>query len=419
MKKLPARFLVESALIAAAYAALTLAVSPIAYLGTQFRISEALTILPAFTPAAIPGLTVGCFLANLGSPLGPVDWIFGSLATFLAAMSSYWLRRYCFKGVPLLSVFPPIFWNALIVGLELTLLTDGVTFLPMALSVGFGELVICVVLGIPLMIGLGRTPLAGELGKTIRVSGKNKKTGMINMKKTIGVLFADVMEYTPFIKHFSSKIVDRSVKRGNESVLVHLENGGRVLDICAVKCGIGKVNASSAAAFLIGEDQAELILNAGLSGAVKGVSREEIVLGNSYVEVDFDLTPLGFQPGAKPEQDFVYTADSRLLSLASSLIGEFKQGRFGCGDAFLSDPVKKAYYADTFEICAMDMESAAIASVCKKADVPFLSLRKMSDDADGSALDDYHEMNQRAETALSEVLDLLFDKILSDDSYWK
>ena len=79
------RHLTEAALIAAMYAALTFAIAPLAYGEVQFRVSEALTILPVFTPAAIPGLTVGCLLANLlgllsgANPAGTLDMVFGTL----------------------------------------------------------------------------------------------------------------------------------------------------------------------------------------------------------------------------------------------------------------------------------------------------------------------------------------------------
>lgn len=96
------RYLVQAAVIAAIYAVLTLLASSLnlAYGPVQFRISEFLTVLPMFTPAAIPGLTLGCFLANLASPFGPVDWIFGSVATLLAAVVSYLLRNVRIKDIP-------------------------------------------------------------------------------------------------------------------------------------------------------------------------------------------------------------------------------------------------------------------------------------------------------------------------------
>ena len=84
------RFLALGAVIAALYAVLTYVAAAVnlAYGPVQFRFSEALTVLPVFTPAAIPGLTLGCVIANLGSPLGVVDWVFGPLATLLAALAT-------------------------------------------------------------------------------------------------------------------------------------------------------------------------------------------------------------------------------------------------------------------------------------------------------------------------------------------
>ena len=87
MKNSRTMFVVTSALIAAIYAGFTYfsAIWGLAYGPVQFRISEALTILPILTPAAVPGLIVGCFIGNLGSPYGIVDILCGTLATALAA----------------------------------------------------------------------------------------------------------------------------------------------------------------------------------------------------------------------------------------------------------------------------------------------------------------------------------------------
>ena len=120
------RYLVQAAVIAAIYAVLTLLASSLnlAYGPVQFRISEFLTVLPMFTPAAIPGLTLGCFLANLASPFGPVDWIFGSVATLLAAVVSYLLRNVRIKDIPFLVPMAPVLFNALVVGVELACFSD-------------------------------------------------------------------------------------------------------------------------------------------------------------------------------------------------------------------------------------------------------------------------------------------------------
>ena len=117
-QSLKVRRLVEAAMIAAIYTVLTYAAAALnlAYQGVQFRFSEALTILPVFTPSAIPGLAIGCFLSNLGSPMGIIDWISGTSATLLAAVLTRLLRNLTVKGLPVLAPFPPVLTNAVIVG---------------------------------------------------------------------------------------------------------------------------------------------------------------------------------------------------------------------------------------------------------------------------------------------------------------
>ena len=165
------RFIAVSAVVAAMYAGLTYLAAAVnlAYGPVQFRFSEALTVLPEFTPAAVPGLALGCFIANLTSPFGVVDWVFGTLASFVAAVGTLALSKVRFKGVPWLAPLPPVIANAVIVGLELCCFSDAGVFswgnaslggfLAGAASVGLGELVVCYALGVPLMIAIEKTGL--------------------------------------------------------------------------------------------------------------------------------------------------------------------------------------------------------------------------------------------------------------------
>ena len=143
------------AVIAAIYAALTVVLAPISYGNWQFRISEALTILPVFSPASVAGLTVGCIVSNgvgfsVGANIaGPWDILFGSLATLLAAVSTRMLRNIKFFGIPFLALLPPVVFNALIVGGEISV-AYSLPYWVVALEVGFGQLVVCYALGIPL-----------------------------------------------------------------------------------------------------------------------------------------------------------------------------------------------------------------------------------------------------------------------------
>ena len=138
-------FITQAAMIAAIYVVLTMFVSALnlASGAIQIRISEALTVLPAFTSAAIPGLFVGCLISNLMSGCLPLDVVFGSLATLLGACGSFLLRKWKW-AVPV----PPILSNVLIVPLILTYvyhIPGGIPYF--MVTVGIGQIISCGVLG--------------------------------------------------------------------------------------------------------------------------------------------------------------------------------------------------------------------------------------------------------------------------------
>ncbi len=153
--------LVVGAVIAALYVALTYAQEALfpttATMAVQFRLSEALTVLALFTPAAIPGLTVGCFIANF-TAMGalPVDVVLGSFASFLACFFMYKLRKICFKGIPILSLLMPALFNGVIIGLEIEIFfIEGsfhfLSFLMQSGLVALGELAVLFTVGLLLV----------------------------------------------------------------------------------------------------------------------------------------------------------------------------------------------------------------------------------------------------------------------------
>ncbi len=142
-----ARFIAEAGIIAALYFVLTI-INPFSYGQLQVRISEALCVLPFFTPAAIPGLFAGCLLANLaGTPLGPYDIIFGSLATLAAALIARIIKNKWL--LPLPAVVINAFVVAGILNHYLNLL-----YWESVLWVAIGQVIACYVLGIPFFIAL-------------------------------------------------------------------------------------------------------------------------------------------------------------------------------------------------------------------------------------------------------------------------
>jgi uncharacterized membrane protein len=141
------KFLIQASVIAAVYAVLTIMLMPFSYGVMQVRISEALTVLPYFTPAAIPGLFIGCLVSNMVGPYGLMDMVLGSSATLIAAICSYYLR-----SRPLLVPLPPVLANGIVVGSMLYFVYK----VPMPLTVcmlwvAAGELIACYAIGYPLL----------------------------------------------------------------------------------------------------------------------------------------------------------------------------------------------------------------------------------------------------------------------------
>ena len=167
--------LVEAALIAALYIVLCYAqelILPSSATGAiQVRIAEALSVLVCFTPAAIPGLAVGCFVTNLLTVgVIPTDLILGTLATLLASLTGYALRNVKFLKIPLLTLFMPVIFNAVIIGLEIELfyIEGDFTFLGFLIQAGFvglGELIACFGIGTPLCLMLYKLNIFEKLHK--------------------------------------------------------------------------------------------------------------------------------------------------------------------------------------------------------------------------------------------------------------
>ena len=167
MQKLNTRQITAAALIGGIYVALSYFgnIFGLTYGPVQFRFSEALTVLPFLNPLATWGLFVGCVLSNILSPYGLLDLIFGSLATLLAGLltarcTSRWLA-------PL----PPVVCNGILVGGLISYQEVGFTaafpgtFLFNCSTVALGELVVCYVLGLPLLALMARTKALGAAGQ--------------------------------------------------------------------------------------------------------------------------------------------------------------------------------------------------------------------------------------------------------------
>ncbi len=164
------RQITQSAIIAALYLVITIAFAPISYSLVQFRISESLMLLAAITPSAIPGLFIGCVIANLYGGCGFIDIVFGSVATLLAAMLTWYVAKKSTsikRNIRLtLLPLPTIILNGIIVGGYLPFIIPEIRdlsesfILVLGISVGsvmLGQLVVTYLLGIPLYLAIKRT----------------------------------------------------------------------------------------------------------------------------------------------------------------------------------------------------------------------------------------------------------------------
>ncbi len=222
------------------------------------------------------------------------------------------------------------------------------------------------------------------------------------------VLIADIDEFNP-CKNALGDLVKKEYKMGHLNAFDFSYNNH---DITAVCFGIGKVNAAIGATLTLSKNTYDAVINTGWSGAVSGVKKGEIIVADSCVECDFDLTPIGRLPGQKPGQDeYIYNCDSELAKKVKAIDG-FTHGKLGTGDFFLTDNVRRDKYKELFDIKSFDMESGALAAACYLlGNIPFVSIRKISDNADDVATDEYTNSLANDMTAFSDIILKVLDNI--------
>ncbi|MGI6608657.1 MAG: QueT transporter family protein [Erysipelotrichaceae bacterium] len=151
-------------LVSSMYAVVTLIIAPASFGPIQFRISEVLLVLVLFDYDYIYGLTFGCFLANLtgllsgANPIGVMDTVFGSSATFISCVMMHSLKSIKIKDIPLLSLIVPAVINGIIVGLELAIIFNENNLMSYWLIYGLqvfaGELAVLLIFGIPVYLAI-------------------------------------------------------------------------------------------------------------------------------------------------------------------------------------------------------------------------------------------------------------------------
>ncbi len=222
------------------------------------------------------------------------------------------------------------------------------------------------------------------------------------------ILIADIDEFNP-CKNSLGDIIKKEYSIKHMPAFDFAYNGHECTALCF---GIGKVNAAIGASIALCEKEYDGVINTGWSGAVSGVYKGDIIVSDSVVECDFDLTPIGRLPGQKPGQtEYIYNCKNALYDAATSIEG-FKTGNLGTGDFFLTDAERKNKYKEIFNISAFDMESGALGAVCYLlGNIPFVSIRKISDSADDVGVDDYKNSVKTDITAFSDIVLKILEKL--------
>lgn len=207
----------------------------------------------------------------------------------------------------------------------------------------------------------------------------------------IGLVVADRGEYEPIVQALDKLGAKQKNFFSREGHFYTAQLKDKTIEFYTVLSGIGMVNAAAATMYLVNLG-CEIIVNTGYSGGISGVNAGQVVVGTKFIEHDFDLTGIGYKEFEKPEQEYVYGADSELSQLALNAFGGAVECAMLSGDRFISSNADKERFTKMFD-CAVccDMETAAVAYVCNLACVKYLSVRIVSDTASDSSADEYKD----------------------------
>lgn len=186
-------------------------------------------------------------------------------------------------------------------------------------------------------------------------------------------------------------------------------------EVIVVKCGIGKVNAARCAQTLADRFSVAAIINTGIGGGIgDGLAVGDIVIGESLVQHDFDVSGFGYAKGymflGDKDKPTEYIADKRLIELIENAAlkhisaQRIKKGIIATGDIFVSDAEKKSEIKNGFNALVTEMEGAAIAQTAQANNIPFAVVRALSDLADGSAAESYEAFEKETAFLSAEII---------------
>lgn len=235
-------------------------------------------------------------------------------------------------------------------------------------------------------------------------------------KIKVGILIADSCEYEPMEEYAADYLGRRNdfYSRMGHAFEIGTDRG--IIEVQSVLCGIGMVNSAAAATWLAKD--CDIIINTGFSGGLWGCDAGDVVAGEQYIEHDFDLTGIGYEPGMKPDQASVYECDYALMNHFCNVAPEIKSGVMASGDHFVCSDEESAKIRRLWNAMACDMESAAAAYVANLAGKRFIAIRQISDNADSSAAEDYNESKDQCNKSAFEIVAEGIERLNELDELW-
>ena len=180
-------------------------------------------------------------------------------------------------------------------------------------------------------------------------------------------------------------------------------------EVLLAECGIGKVNAAALTQLFVMQGVTRVIFT-GVAGAVDPALKVgDLVVSTDALQHDLNVTALGYELGQVPGEPLAWQADERLRDLALAAAQKLEEvktlsGRVVSGDQFIANADKVAQLRETFDAACAEMEGAAVAQVCAKADVPFVIIRSISDTADHEAEVNFREFTPLAAKRAKRVV---------------
>lgn len=186
-------------------------------------------------------------------------------------------------------------------------------------------------------------------------------------------------------------------------------------DVVVVKSGIGKVNSCVATTYVLQKfPQIDLVINIGVSGGIKpGIKQGDIVVAVESCQHDFDLSPEGLPKGQLPELGFTnFKSDSKAVSVMALVLDRLEynyyKGTIASGDQFINSKFLSRELYTMYDAYAVDMETGAIAHGCYMLGVNYFALRTMSDNADGSSVEDFKSfVGKAAERSINAIAEFV------------